>query len=304
MSDERGFTLVEIMIVSALFLVVLSATLTAAANFERLNTGSQKLNAQVDHARRGMDRTVRQLRNLARRIDSPVIERATADDFIFQTSDPQRTWVRNCLQARVDGTTVLWSLTTSSAVTDAMRGPCPGSGWTRSDRLAENVTNLAAGRNFPLFRYACVQSAPSDCPASDDDLSRITTVRMDLLLDDNLTTQPKEARVTSGVFLRNQNEPPVARFSWRPLSTRQVLLNASASFDPEGRTLRFLWFRAPAPSFTCDQASPAGLLWQGVTLPHTFLSTEGASGALAGIELVVCDPGDLQSRATEQVTIP
>jgi type II secretory pathway pseudopilin PulG len=303
--EEGGFTLAEIMVVSSLFLVVLSATLTAAASFERLNHSSQQVNEQVETARRGVDRSMRQLRNLARRIDEPVIKRAERSDFIFQTSDPERTWVRHCLQQREDGSTWLWALSSPATVSLAMAGPCPGSGWTRRDVVVKNVTNYQGGRSFPMFSYGCVATAPAGCPASASDYGRITSVRMDLLVDDDLTKDPHEARITSAVYLRNQNEPPVASFSWRPIAARQILLNASASFDPEGRTLRFMWFRAPAPTFNCNQQPPTGtLLWQGVTLPHTFLSTEGVAGTLRPLELVVCDPGDLQSRATQQVTIP
>lgn len=304
-SEQGGFTLAEVVIVSSLFLVVLTATLSAAASFERINHSSQKVNEQVDAARRGVDRSMRQLRNLARRIDQPVINRADRGDFIFQTSDPERTWVRHCLQARDNGDTWLWALSSPAAVSTAMAGACPGTGWTRRDVVVKNVTNEKGGRTFPLFSYACVTGAPASCPAGAADFGRIVSVRMDLLVDDDLTEDPHEARITSAVYLRNQNEPPVASFSWRPTAARQILLNASASFDPEGRTLRFMWFRAPAPAFNCNQQPPTGtLLWQGVTLPHTFLPTEGIAGTLRPLELVVCDPGDLQSRATQQVTIP
>ena len=304
MRRQGGFTMIEVLIVSTLFLVVLTATLASAMNFERLNAHSQQHNTQVEGARRGVDRTMRQLRNLARRIDAPVIYRATATDLIFQTSDPERSWIRHCLQTTEDGRASLWALSARTAINEALAGPCPGTGWLRRDRVTEHVSNYAGGRSVPLFSFVCAQNSPTGCPSTTDDLSRITTVRMDLLVDD-LAAKPKEARVTSAVFLRNQNEPPVASFSWKPLGSRLVLLNASASLDPECRTLRFMWFRAPAPAFTCDQPPPAGsILWQGVTLPHTFLSTEGVTGTLRPIELVVCDPGDLQSRTTQQVMIP
>ena len=303
-ADERGFTLTEMIVVSALFLVVLTVALEAAGSFNRLNHQNQQLNDQVDRARRGIDRGVRQLRNLARRIEAPVIARASSSDFIFQTSDPERTWVRYCTAVQPDDRTWLWSLTSPSAVTAEMSGACPGTGWARRDLVATNVTNYAAGRGFPLFTYSCVKTAPAGCPAGADDFGRIRTVGMDLLIDDDLTKRPQEARVTSGVYLRNQNERPVVDAKSRPSGSRQVILNASASFDPEGRNLRFHWFRAPAPSFTCDVPAPAQVLWTGVTYTHTFLPTEGAPGTLRPIELVACDPGGLQARVTIQVAIP
>ncbi len=303
--DQRGFTAAEVLIVSSLFLVVLTATLESTSVFNRLNYQNQRNNDQVDRARRGVDRTVRQLRNLARRIDAPVISRAAANDFIFQTSDPERTWVRYCLQTRTDGRVWLWGLSTPGTVSTTMSGPCPGSGWAGSAVVAKNVTNYASGRSFPLFSYSCVKGAPAGCPATPADFGRIRSVTMDLLIDDNLRVNPPETRVSSAVFLRNQNDPPTATFTSRPTGNRSVILNGSASIDPEGRNLRFMWFKAPAPSFTCDQAPLASLvLWTGVTLSYVFPSSDGPSGSQVGMELVVCDPGGLQARATAQVTIP
>jgi hypothetical protein len=146
---------------------------------------------------------------------------------------------------------------------------------------------------------------PATCPATSSELSRITTVTIDLWIDEDSARKPGASRMTSAVFLRNQNEPPVAALSSRPLTSRQVILNASASVDPEGRTLEFLWFRAPAPSFTCDAGPPAALLlWQGITLTYSFPAADGPAGTQIPIELVVCDAGSLQSRATSLVSIP
>ena len=303
--DQGGFSAVEILIVSSLFLVILTATLQSTAVFNRINHQNEKVNDQVDRARRGVDRGVRQLRNLARRIEAPVISRATGSDFIFQTSDPERTWVRYCLQTRTDGKVWLWGLTTPSAVTAAMSGACPGSGWGSTNVVSKNVTNYANGRSFPLFSYTCVTGTPVGCPATSADFGRIRTVTMDLLIDDNLSKAPPEARVSSAVFLRNQNDPPTATFTTRPTGNRTVLLNGSASVDPEGRNLRFMWFKAPAPTFTCD-APPSGdvILWTGVTLNHTFPQSDGVSGTQVAMDLVICDPGGLQARASAMVTIP
>ncbi len=305
LADERGFTLAELAIVSALFLVVLAATLTSAASYQRLSQDNQSTNVQVDKARLGMEKAMRQLRNLARRIDLPVINRATSSDFIFQTSDPSRTWVRYCLQTRTDNTVWLWSLATPNALTAGATTTCPGTGWSVRDVVARSVTNTLPGHVRPLFAYGCSAGAAPTCPSTTADLGRITSATMDLTIDEDLTRAPSEARVTSAVYLRNQNEPPTASFTARPLASRQVILNASGSTDPEGRTLRFMWFRGPAPAFTCDDPMPtATLLQTGVTMTHTFEATEGAAGTTRPLELVVCDPGGLQARVTNQVTIP
>jgi prepilin-type N-terminal cleavage/methylation domain-containing protein len=305
LAEERGFTLAELAIVSALFLVILTATVSAAAHYQVLSQDNQKSNVEVDEARTSVDKGMRQLRNLARRIDLPVINRATSSDFIFQTSDPARTWVRYCLETRTDGTVWLWSLAMPGTLSTASSSACPGTGWPLRDVVARDVTNTLPGHVRPLFTYGCSATGSSTCPSTTADLGRITSVTMDLTMDEDLDAPPAETRLTSAVFLRNQNEPPTASFSSRPLASRQAMLNASASTDPEGRTLRFMWFRSPAPAFTCDDPVPTSvLLSTGVTMTHTFLATEGAAGTTRPIELVVCDPGGLQARVTNQVTIP
>jgi prepilin-type N-terminal cleavage/methylation domain-containing protein len=291
---QAGFTLIEVLLVSSLFLVILTATTLSMTAFERNNRDEQRLNDQAERARRSVERGMRQLRNLASRPTTGLatIARATPDDFIFQTSDPTRTWVRYCRENRTDGSVWLWSLASplNAAPTST---DCPGaqSAWPKRDPVAQNVTNYAAGRTNNIFTYGrtCLDPTVTACPTA---LGSITSVRMDLLIDDDLLRKPTDARVSSAVFLRNQNELPTATFVSTAGTGRQVVLNGSNSFDPEGRTLRYFWFVAPAPaSFNC--VSPPGdedptLLGRGVTLTYT---------------LIVCDPGDLRATFTAPVTI-
>jgi hypothetical protein len=182
-----------------------------------------------------------------------------------------------------------------------MTGACPGTGWQRTGQVVGGVVNQV-GRDFPLFGYACGASLPASCPSTTADLSRILTVTMDLWVD---TGTGEPTRITSTAYLRNQNEPPVAVASARSLATRQVILNATGSYDPEGRNLRVMWFKSPAPTFTCDEGPPpAALLSVGVTLNYAFAVTDGVSGSTTSFDLVICDAGGLQARATVQATIP
>lgn len=307
---EGGFTLVEVLLVSALFLVVLTATVMSMASFERLNKRNHETNDQVERTRRAVDRGMRQLRNLASRpvTGEATIHRADPNDFVFQTSDPARTWVRYCTQAQPDGSRHLWSLA-SPAVAAPTATDCPAlASWPTRDRVATSVTNQAAGRDVPLFSYGrmCTASSPPGCATA---MTSITSVNMQVMLDDNLARDPAEVRVSSGVFLRNQNEKPTALFTAKPSSTsRSVLLNASDSSDPEGRTLRYYWFRtANYTPFTCNQKPADGtVLGLGVTLTYTFPDADGPADGTnkKNFTLVVCDPGDLQATYSSDVTIP
>ena len=307
--SQRGFTLVETLLVSVVFLVVLSATLTTVTSFDRLNRDTQRGEDQAERTRRAVERGARQLRNLASRpaTGATTVNRAEAHDFIFQTSDPARTWVRMCTQAQADGTLWLWSLANAATVAPTTTA-CPGTpaDWPRRDRVASHVTNRSGGRDEPLFTYGrtCLSGAAATCPT---DLTSITSVSMEVLLDENPVRRPAEVRVSTGVFLRNQNEKPTASFVARPSSlARTLLLNASDSVDPEGRTLRYYWFRSDNyVPFACGTTPQDGtVLGMGVTLNYRFPDADGPAGTVKGITLVVCDPGDLQSTHSADVTIP
>lgn len=306
--DERGFTLIELLIVSSLFIVVLGATLTAVTGFDRNTQRATKQNENAEDARTAIDRLNRQVRNLAKRLDQPVIAIATAHDFMFQTSDPQRTWVRWCLQAGtgLNGSARLWFSQRAAGGAPGSPGPCPGSGWDRSFVVSDAVTNLVGNRQ--MFSYVCLPDRGPACPVTADDFPLIKGVTSQLYIDRDMTREPREIQVSSAVYLRNQNERPIAAFSWRPSGvTRRVQLNGAASTDPEGRTLKFYWYKGTtAPTFTCDVGPPPEPSpLTGTTPTYTFPAVDGPAGTTVPFTLVVCDPGDLMSLpVTVGVQIP
>lgn len=299
--QEDGFSLIELLIVSTLFLVIAGATLSSFNAFERRTGEGVKVAEQVDIARTSLDRANRQLRNLARRIDVPVIKRALSDDLIFQTSSPEKRWMRYCLQTTAPSTpgrSQLYALESNdpsiTEPTAGMMGACPGTGWNRVRLASDYVVNANRSPAEPVFRYQCTDGAPAGCPrptALEADSSRLKHIGMTLSVDLNPATRPKEMRVASGVFLRNQNEPPVAAFTWTSLGGRKVLLNGSSSTDPEGRTLRYYFFKGtvPATNFCAGLPDETFTYYTGVAPTYTFQVGE----TKATFTLVVCDAGDL-----------
>jgi type II secretory pathway pseudopilin PulG len=327
-------TLVELLVVIAISIVVLSATLTTFDSFMRADHDNNERNDTAELARNALDLQARQLRNLAKRVASPVIDSVGPNDLIFQTNDPERTWMRYCLSTSAPASTArgrLWmatlavpSATTPTVVTPAMRAGCPGSGWTTTGVVADYVTNRRAGLDRPLFSYTC--SSGGSCTSDPNTYDQVVAITAQTILDTTPDAGPTELPVTSTVYLRNQNQPPVASFQATPSSaSRTVTLNASGSTDFEGRTLAYYWFKQQMPataSIDCAHPEPVDqgsdlprTLWgagtvyigSGITLAHTFPLSDGVAGSSRTIGLVVCDPGDRSPTAgvlTHPVQIP
>jgi type II secretory pathway pseudopilin PulG len=306
---EAGFTLVEMLIVCVISIVVLGATLTAFTGLMRGNSENERQHDEIEHTRLAMEHSVRQLRNLANptSTSTSTINKAEDYDFIFQTSDPTKTWVRYCLQTS-GGPDVsasrgrLWEMSsTAESVADEMRGACPGAtGWSRQRIVADHVTNQIGGVDRNVFTFRCATGAPASCPASSAEYPKITNVAVDLFTDIDPARRPSEKRLSSAVYLRNQNEAPTSSFTVRPISSRRVLLNGSASADPEGRTLEFFWFKNDAPTDAelgdCTKRPPSKVA-EGVTYVHDFPTTDGSANGVTAKQfwLVVRDPGCLYS---------
>src|SRR5687767_13584228 len=93
---QEGFTLVELLLVCTISLIVFGVTLSAWTGAYSSNRSVERQNDNAEAARVALDRAARQLRNLANPTVNAVttVDRATDYDFIFQTSDPSKTWVR------------------------------------------------------------------------------------------------------------------------------------------------------------------------------------------------------------------
>ena len=329
--NQRGFTLIELLLVMSLGIVILGATLTSFTNYYRNQKTSQDLNDSAQVARNSMDLAARQLRNLANQDPSQqttTIARALPFDLVFQTSDPSRKWVRYCLDTSNTGGAgssasrgQLWEMETATATapTAGMMSSCPGSvgplagSWVSQRMVADDVTNRIGGVDRPVFSYGCSPLAPSTCPASSADYTRITNIGAQMYIDVNPGKAPAELRVVSSIFLRNQNEAPVADFSATSGGTRTVILNASSSVDPEGRTLAYDWFLGNGtitltPEEACAQeikqkANGSTLIYLGQGTTYRYAVPTGVASPM-NIQLVVRDPGCLYATRTKTVTIP
>jgi type II secretory pathway pseudopilin PulG len=314
--DERGFTLIEALLVCVISTIILGATLSAFTSFYGSDRASELQRDNVEDARVALGVVARQLRNLANPVVQPgsttpqTIYRASDNDFIFQTSDPAKTWVRYCLDTTSAGATPehakLWTAESPSNSTDptapaGMTGACPGSGTGIKTRIvSQNVSNLAKGMDRPVFTYACMSGQPITCPASSSDTPKITMVGAQLYIDASSTDHIHEMQVSTATFLRNQNQAPTALVTGPVrVAPYKFSFNGSGSNDPEGRSLDFHWYMdstsgastgtgLPA-SFSCG--APGADVWNGPTYTNDWTSAN--NNKTFKVWLAVCDPGGL-----------
>lgn len=315
--NQDGFSLPEILIAMTIMLVIMGATLSSLDAFRSRQNVDQKRSETQERLRRGMDHLQRQLRNLATP-QALVKSIALAGDYdiVFQTSDPTKRWVRYC----VDPSDPLLASGGASLWYGVFNGPaapapttCGAGGTWNAMSVGAAIVNTRAGLDRPVFTY----NWPKNPDGTDDtsDTSKVTRVRSELWVDPNPGVNPVEQTLTSGVFLRNQNQPPVPDFTSTPGGTTaagfRVVLNASSTTDFEGRRLNYYWFYGAAPTIPagCKPASdepsttanPSTYLGSGIVLEAVFPT--GTSSPQT-VTLCAIDPGDLQATHSDPVSFP
>jgi hypothetical protein len=197
---------------------------------------------------------------------------------VFQTTDPQKQWVRYCLDTSTQGSTTaresIWYQTTtnstiSSSDTDTS---CPlmGGAWQKSTQVADYVTNATtSGR--PLFSYFSKTGPMPTLPVPAADTTKIVRVALSVFLKLDPNRAPAETQLASAAFMRNQNQAPVASFETDVAGTTYTF-DGGASFDPEGRTLDYNWYAAPADPGLVVPSPPS-------VLPDCSAKTPDFSGA-------------------------
>jgi hypothetical protein len=276
--DERGISLMEMLLASTLMLVLLGAAITPFVVLQGTDRVAQNHNDSQDNARTTLDTLQHQLRNIAGQ--SQLINRAAAYDLVFETvdatakpagskNDRNIMRVRYCLDTTSAGATVsngrLWEQDlrwTTAAVNSSMpsSASCPDNAWGTSSRvvagfITNKTTTSKRSAVAPLFAYYPVLSATPTTA----ELHTVTQVRVDLFTDRRISESPIETELTTGVFLRNQNGPPTASFTATPgtAGTKQIILNAGASTDPENLPLTYRWCDVTTVA-TCDDTTKVG----------------------------------------------
>jgi type II secretory pathway pseudopilin PulG len=302
---QAGFTYIEVLIAMTLMLVITGASM---AVFEAANRGTrdnQRLNEAQRDARVATDSLALRLRNLASPSDASgatsqqPVERALAQDLIFRTisseGTPSAGNAQNLERYRycLDGTGQLRSQrqTWTGADPGVPAGTaCPAAGWSQTRIVAQHVTNGTR----PVFHYELnpTEGAYSDqTSVAASAFSSMIGVRTSLWIDPDPARAPRETALTTRVYLRNQNRPPVARFTVSPTTgPATVQLNGSASEDPEGNQLSYEWLDNGVLKYPLD----------GKSNPSALYTVKLAAGSHS-LQLRVRDVGDLTNVAVAKV---
>jgi hypothetical protein len=267
-----------------------------SVSFDQVVARNQRLNESQARTREAVDQLARQLRNLA----SPTpeqpqaVDRASPYELVFQTVDPSGPGsggnpgnvkrVRYCLDDPSTGAATLWeqsqTWTTAAPPVVPPSAACPDPAWPGTPRiLARGLTNRAGVRDSPLFQF----NAPSDTPA---EVSAVVVQAWVQALGEG---EPEKGLLRTQVLLRNQNKAPVCDPQATSAGILRVVLNGSASYDPEGRELTYEWF----------DASEGRSLGAGIVVEAT-LTVPGWHD----IVVTARDPGGLECRATRSVWVP
>jgi type II secretory pathway pseudopilin PulG len=313
--EESGITLLEVLVASVLMIAVMGTAFGALQQFQTTSGRNTHQNEAQDRVRNAVDQIVKRLRNDAAPTpgDPQGIERATAKDLIFQSvsSTPPQAGsanshnlirVRYCLDdsdpsnGRIWFQSQSWTSPTAPGVPSSIG--CPDAGWGNNRILAEHVVNDYGGAARPVWSIDCPFGFSAAACAQGTDpsmLARVKRLSMEIFVDEDPGKSPAESRLATAIYFRNQNAKPTAALSTPvPQSPQRILVNASASSDPDADRLFYRWCYfgpgvTPSASW-CANGTP--IPQQTVNLDYTAPDPAG-SNVTIGVR--VEDPGGLVS---------
>jgi type II secretory pathway pseudopilin PulG len=242
MRREDGFTLIEVLLASAIMITVLLATLSVADGYWSTDRRNQTQSDAQAALRIATDQIARELRNVASPGKQSGFERATSTELVFDEIDPNgpdggsNTYsvsrVRYCFDNSVPTNQKLWRETQTGTWASPPTLPSPEScpdttpTWTTRKVVLDHVVNTSSQ---PLFSY------------DTSSLSQIGTVLTDFYVDYKPGSAPGPSELKTSVFVRNTQRLPTATMTATPLGNKKVLLDGGGSTNPDNTSLTYEW---------------------------------------------------------------
>lgn len=317
-SDQRGYTLVEVLVAMVMSMIVLGATLTILTSLLNDSRYATLRDGGQSDAQTMVDRLSRELRSAsAPSVGSAgLLAKTTSYDIEFETvngtpgSAPagnltNQIWVRYCL----DGSDTLWRQSTSpayasttSAVPDTSACPSTSTAWVTAAsqpccvELSDVTNEIGGDTTRPLFTFG-----PSGWTSS----AQINSVQLNLYVDKNPGHQPGATELTSGIYLRNELASPTATFTALTTANQQgadVQLNGSLSSDPNGQVLSYQWYEGVSCPTPASSAPSSGAI-SGAT-SQQYDAGQFPAGTSQRFALAVTNSGGLTDCSSQLVAIP
>src|SRR5579862_6235509 len=269
MSGQRGFTLIEMLVALSITMVLMGAMSLLLTEFLNDNSHETTRNQAQENAQVMIDRISRELRSAKSPVtgSAGLLAEASSYDVAFQATvqgtppsgnPSNQYWVRYCL----DSNDTLWrqststssSASTSNTPPDTSACPSTSSSWVQSSGSPccvelNDVTNEIGGDTTrPLFTFG-----PGDITSTSQlsaaQLATINSVEVTLYVDKQPGGQPGPTYLTTGAYFRNELSDPVPEFTPFFIADQgktDVLLDGTASYDPQGQVLTYQWYSAGA----------------------------------------------------------
>jgi hypothetical protein len=289
--SEEGLTLVELLVATAMALVVFAVTLSTLAAFSDSSQTLNRRNNSQNQARLDVEQIVSQLRNGNANGGTSVIEYAAADDLVFQTIGPSHTstndeQVRYCIAPdprAVSGTEALYTQTQpASSSPDLWNTTCGD-----QSAGAALVADIMNGHT-DVFTYN--GGPPPSDPTDKASLPLFRSVGIDLWVNPTPQDTNNAYELRSTVWLRNADYP-VPSFALPTSASGTIVLDGTASYSPAGEPLTYQW------SYSTGGAPPVVL-----SSTPTYKWTPPGTGSYR-VTLTVTDQGGAAASTWQMVTV-
>lgn len=190
---NRGYTIVEMLVVIAITAIVIAVITDSILSFYRANTNTLEQAVQVDEARRGVDRMVRDLREAAYADDGNYPLVAMSSTSLTFYSDVDRDYSAERVRYWLNG-----SVLRKGVINATGTPPAYNSADEQVSVISEYVRNSA--QSVPVFRYFNASSTEVTAGTA---TTSISYVQMNLVINVDQYRLPGEFTLRSNAAFRN-----------------------------------------------------------------------------------------------------